>query len=105
MENLDLIDWRMLAFSSLWIFGLALILTVLGFAYYHAQRRKRGLSAELRRYNHQVVINGALVLFCLGMLGSTSPWWERVLWLLLALAFFVYFLDDLRKRKDGGDLP
>ena len=87
MENLDLIDWRMVGFSSLWILGLSIILTVLGFADYHAKTRKLRFREELRGVGYQRFIYIGLTLFCLGLLGSSSTWWEKVLWGFLALCF------------------
>jgi len=87
VENLNLIDWRMVGFSSLWILGLSIILTVLGFADFHAKTRKRRFREELRGVEYQRFINIGLALFCLGLLGSSSTWWEKVLWGILALSF------------------
>ena len=87
MENLNLIDWRMVGFSSLWILGLSIILTVLGFVDYHAKTRQRRFREELRGSGYQRFINIGLVLFCLGLLGSSSTWWEKILRGLLALSF------------------
>jgi hypothetical protein len=90
VENLNLIDWRMIGFSSLWIVGLSIILSVLGFADYHAKMRKRRFREELRGVQYQRFINIGFVLFCLGLLGSSSTWWEKVLWGLLALSFTIF---------------
>jgi len=37
MNGLELIDWRLVGFASLWIAGLSVVLTALGFADYHAR--------------------------------------------------------------------
>jgi hypothetical protein len=90
MENLSLIDWRMVAFATLWISGLALVLSALGFAYYEASQEDQKLLARLRRTGYQRAVNAGLTLFCIGMIGGSSAWWERVLWGLLAAAFAFY---------------
>jgi hypothetical protein len=103
MENLDLIDWKMVGFASLWITGLAVILSVLGFVDYHAKERKIRFRQELRRPGYQAWINVGLTLFCIGLLGSSDTWWERILWGLLALAFIWFSVQSFQEsRKNNG---
>lgn len=103
MENLDLIDWRMVGFASLWILGLAVLLTVLGFADYHAKVEGRRIRDLLREPGYQAAVNGGLTLFCLGLLGSARAWWEKALWALLAVAFLAYTVGSLRAGRRGGE--
>ena len=102
MDNLELIDWRMVAFASLWIVGLAILLTAISFAYYYAQIRGERLREELRRSGYQAAINGGLALFSTGMLGSANTWWERIVWGLLVIAFLYYALTSWRGRHAQG---
>ncbi len=90
MENLSLIDWPMVAFGALWIVGLAVILSALGFAYYEAGQADEKLRTRLSRPGYQRAMNAGLTLFCLGMIGSADALWERVLWGLLTAAFAFY---------------
>jgi len=99
VENLNLIDWRMIGFSSLWIVGLSIILSVLGFADYHAKMRKRRFREELRGVEYQRFINIGLALFCFGLLGSSSTWWEKLLWGLLALSFTFFAAQSWWKKR------
>ena len=106
MENISLVDWSMVAFAALWIIGLAVILSALGFAYYEAAQADEKLRTRLRRPVYQRALNAGLTLFCLGMIGSADALWERVLWVLLALAFAFYTwqagrIGD-RDREKGG---
>ena len=71
VENLDLIDWPMVGFASLWILGLALMLTTFGFADYHAGHERKKAREILKRSEYQVPINAGIALFCLGLLGSS----------------------------------
>ncbi|MGA2819829.1 MAG: hypothetical protein ABSF61_04125 [Anaerolineales bacterium] len=98
MQNLDLIDWRLVGISSLWILGLAVVLSALGFADYCAAVHHERWRDVLGRSSYQMALNGGLALFSLGMLGSTNAWWERLLWGLLAAAFLAYGLAGLRQR-------
>jgi multisubunit Na+/H+ antiporter MnhB subunit len=106
MENLNLINWPMVAFAALWIIGLAVILSALGFAYYEAGQADEKLRARLRRPIYQRAVNIGLTLFCLGMIGSADALWERVLWGLFAAVFAFYTwqagrIGD-RDREKGG---
>jgi hypothetical protein len=93
----------MVGFASLWILGLALILTALGFADYHAKVEARRLWAVLKEPGYQAAVNAGLALFSLGLLGSARAWWETALWGLLAAVFLAYAaasLRALRPRKE-----
>ncbi len=100
MENLELIDWRMVGSASLWITGLAILLASFGFADYHARGDAVSLREVLRRRGYQVSINVALVLFCLGLMVSTAAWWEAVLWGLLACACGYFTIQAARPGAD-----
>ena len=96
----------MVGFATLWIVGLAVILSALGFAYYKAGQAEEKLRARLRRPVFQRALNAGLTLFCLGMIGSAEAIWERVLWGLLTAAFTFYTWQAGRKgdrdREKGG---
>lgn len=92
MENVDLIDWRMVGFGAMWITGLAVILSALGFADYHAHQEGVRIRDLLKCSGYQMAINGGLTLFCLGLIDSSRNWWETVLWALLAGAFAFFAL-------------
>jgi hypothetical protein len=102
MQNLDLIDWGLVGFSSLWIGGLAAILSALGMADYHAAVSHVPMRQVLAEAGYRVAIDLGMTLFCLGMLGLAATWWERVVWGLLAGAFLAYALTAsgvLRRRR------
>jgi H+/Cl- antiporter ClcA len=97
MENLNLIDWPMVAFGASWIVGLAVILSALGFAYYEAAEVGERLRERWRLPGYQRAVNAGLMLFCLGMIGSADAIWERVVWGLLTAAFTFYTWQARRK--------
>ncbi|MGQ9555898.1 MAG: hypothetical protein ACUVWR_17495 [Anaerolineae bacterium] len=82
-----MIDWLSLAFSALWILGLALVLATLSFANYQARQAGIRLRQALSTPSFSLPISLGLLLFCLGMSYGTQPLWQRLLWLLLAAAF------------------
>jgi hypothetical protein len=87
MRNLDLIDWRLVLFSALWIVGLALLLAAFSFADYAAHERHTRTRAVLAEPGYQLAVNAGLVLFCLGLSGRVRAGWETALWIVLASAF------------------
>ena len=89
----------MVAFGSLWIAGLALVLTVFGFADHDANRQGLRTRDVLRRAGYQTAVSAGLVLFCLGLLGSSRVWWERAIWMLLVLAFAYSTWQSWRKAR------
>jgi hypothetical protein len=91
----------MVGFSSLWILGLVVILTTLGFADHHANVERFGAREVLCRPGYRVAINAALALVCLGQLGWSAAWWQKALWGLLALAFVSYVWSVPRERRAG----
>jgi hypothetical protein len=103
MENLGLINWKMVAFASLWILGLALILSVFGFVDYHAKASGGRFRDELRKSIYQAWINVGLTLFSLGMLGLADPLWESILWGILAAAFLVFGIHSFRVWRRGKE--
>jgi len=99
VENLKLIDWRMVGFASLWIFGLALILSALGLADYLVAVEGGRTRDRLREPSYQNAINVGLTLFSLGLIGSSNAWWEIVLWGLLAVSFAYFTWKGWRARR------
>lgn len=84
-----MIDWLGLVFSTLWISGLAIALSVLSFAIWQARGAGKSLRLHLGQTSNQVALNLAGLLFCLGLAGSSSRTWEQVLWVVLAVGFAV----------------
>ena len=98
MNNLDLIDWRLVGFSALWIIGLSVLLAAFSFADYVAAQRRLRTREVLGRPGYQAAMYGGLVLFCLGLVGSAHAWWEQMLWAVLAVAFGYQTWAAWRKR-------
>ncbi|MDP1545340.1 MAG: hypothetical protein Q8L87_04900 [Anaerolineales bacterium] len=82
-----MIDWVLVGFSALWIFGLGLVTAALSFANYIASQQKRRFKQALEMPACRIMINLGLVFFCLGWAGSVSAVWERIVWAVLGLMF------------------
>lgn len=102
MDNLDLIDWRMVAFSFLWILGAAILLAAAGFAYDRSRREERRFKQVFADPPYDLAVNLGLLLFSIGMLGMESALWESIIWGLLSSAFLYFTLQSI-KRLDGRD--
>ena len=87
MNPIELIDWGLIGYSTLWILGLSLIMAAISFADYTAKRMGIRLRMILQSPSYQLAINAGLVLFCSGMLGRDGTGWERLLWGILGLIF------------------
>ncbi len=82
--------------------GLAIELSVLGFVDYHAKERGERRRDLLRQPGYQIWINLGLVLFCLGVLGSSRAWWEGLIWGVLAVAFGFYAFQAYRSYREDS---
>ena len=98
MSTLDLIDWRLVAFSALWLTGLAVLLAVVSFADYLAAQQHLRTRAVLVWPGSQAATYMGFLLFCLGLLGLAHPWWQQLLWGLLAAAFAYLAWSAWRRR-------
>jgi hypothetical protein len=84
-----MIDWYSLVFNVLWIFSLGLLTAILSYAYYLAGEKKQRFRQVLESPTSRIMIDVALVLFCLGCTGSLAITWERIAFAILALIFLV----------------
>lgn len=80
-----LIDWRLVAFSALWISGLSVLLATISFADYTAHTEHVRLREALARRGYQTAIYAGLTLFAVGLSGTNTAWWQTALWVLVAL--------------------
>ena len=102
MQNLDLIDWRALGLAALWISGLAVMLSSLGFAEFRARSDSSSLRRVLERASYQAALGAGVAMFCLGLLGSSESWWEALAWGLLSAASLAYLAGRLRAWRANG---
>ncbi len=82
-----MIDWVGLITNSLWILGLAVVLSVLSAGYWSvgsSTGSKQRLRDVLRQPSFQMGLWIGLTLFCAGVALSGGRWWARVLWGVLA---------------------
>ena len=97
-----MIDWLSLALNAVWIAGCMLALAVLSISQWHTRRASASTPLRLRdalaRPRAQIALLGAAILFGLGMLGTSSAWYEQIAWGALVIAFLVQAILTYRKR-------
>ncbi len=82
-----MIDWPDLAFNSLWILGLAIILAAVSYHDWLAYRTGMRFRELLASPTWRGPFFGGTLLVCLGLALTGRVWWEKLLWAGLALAF------------------
>jgi hypothetical protein len=96
-----LIDWLGVATGALWIVGLGIILTAIGFAHYQSHAENKKLGQVLGKRTSQFVVDLGMIFFCLGLMGSVEATWERILWGILSLVFAIQ--SSIVWRTRGND--
>jgi len=99
MENLNLIDWKAVGLAALWISGLAVMLSSLGFAEFQARSDSSSVRRVLNQAHYQAALGAGLAMFCLGLLGSSESGWEALAWGLLSAASLAYLVRWLRVSR------
>ena len=97
-----MIDWLSLALNAVWIAGCMLALAILSISQWQTRRASVSTPLRLRdvlaRPRAQIALLGAAILFGLGMLGTSSAWYEQIAWGALVIAFLVQAVLSYRKR-------
>jgi hypothetical protein len=79
------IDWWNIFTNSVWISGLALALASFGYADWQAWRSDEGIRMTIQITTRSPGFALGLALACLGAGLGVSTWWQRIVWLLLAV--------------------
>lgn len=83
------IDWFGVFSNALWIVGLAVALAAVSYADWRRRLRhpRQTLRQALGRPAFQAAWSLGLLLVCVGLALTSEPWWQRLLWAALAVAF------------------
>jgi hypothetical protein len=94
-----MIDGRLLLRSAFWISGLALVLAAFSYHVWQAGVASRSLRDQLRRRSWKLAGSAGSLLVCAGLaLSPGSPGWERIAWVLFAVAFARQGVNALGRR-------
>jgi hypothetical protein len=84
-----MIPWWSVLVNTLWILGLALLLADLSFFSWLARQEGSSLRRQFNRAQFLKFFWLGLLLFALGLAGTSDRLWEVALWFLLALLCLV----------------
>ena len=98
--------------ASLWIVGLASLLATISYGFWYSRARELGLRQSFKVPRILVPFCLSLELFSIGlaMNGRTgfhpAPWWESMVWSVLALMFAIQtVVYGLAGKRFGWDSP
>jgi hypothetical protein len=94
-----MIDWASLAWNGLWVVACMLALSVVAIQHWDARTSGTRLRDGLKRRGPATVLSLAAMLFCVGMLGTSSSLIERIAWGALCLMFGVQCLEVIVRRR------
>lgn len=97
-----MIDWISVGSNTLWILGCAIGLGTLSYASWQASVYNQKFTARLRSTPILACLNLAGLLFSLGLAATSDTAIEKILWLILAVAFggllsYLVILPRLRR--------
>ena len=98
----QVIDWISVLTNSLWILGLALILSAFSYHYWQAETQNRSLRTQLNRPPFLKTMWAGFALVCAGLAGTSERTWEAVLWAVL-IGVSIFNLYNLTKNGNYGN--
>ena len=102
---MNLIDWPSLARNALWILGLSIVLAAWSYVSWLAAQRKVRTWRATGWPAFGVPASAGLAIFAISLAwGATRPW-ERVLWIILAVAFLAQAAQGWREAHRQGWQP
>lgn len=94
-----MIDWIALLFNSFWILGTAVLLAAFSYHYWLAQVEGTSVRVQLERPSFSRPFWFGFVLISLGLMGTSSRWWETAVWgLFTALSLFNFYTTFKQKE-------
>ncbi len=94
-----MINWQSVIFNSFWILGLSVLLAAISFQHWTASQNERSLRQQLGEPGFLRFFWLAVLLFAIGLAGTSQELYERILWICLAVAALLYFLRLSRPTK------
>ncbi|MCA9966879.1 MAG: hypothetical protein KC423_21670 [Anaerolineales bacterium] len=94
-----MINWQSLFFNSFWIVGLALLLAAFSYHYWVAQTTQLSLKEQLNTQPFQQLFWLSFVLVGIGLVGTSTTWWESGIWLLFTLWSVVSSVQLWRQKR------
>lgn len=99
---MTLIDWPGVARNALWIVGLSIVLAAWSYVTWDAGQRRARLRHAINWPLLQAPVAVGLLLFTASMAWSARALWERIVWVVLALAFAGQAILEWRAGSTEG---
>lgn len=87
-------NWTGLFGSTLWVLGLAIVLSTLSYAHWLAREHALRFRAVLTTFPVQITCGLGLVLVSMGLFLSSRSFGERICWALFVLLYTVLSLKQ-----------
>lgn len=94
-------NWWTLVTNLLWILGCALVLATFSYASWEAWIHHEKLRSVLARPKAQNALDAGVILFSLGLAGSSEKIWEAGFWLLMAIIFLGLVVARAVQKKSS----
>ncbi len=99
-----MIDWVGVALNAVWIAGLAIVLAAFSYHDWLARETDRRLRDVLALPSWKLTFFGGMLLACVGFAyGLSDRWWQKVIWMILALSFAYELMLLWRQGRPKGD--
>ncbi|MEM7113140.1 MAG: hypothetical protein AAF614_11960 [Chloroflexota bacterium] len=102
-----MINWASVIFNSFWIVGLAILLAAFSYHNWQATADNQPLGTLLKQRPFQLSFWLSCILIGIGLIGTSNPWWELIVWSLFTLFSIMNLAQTLRAKpaqREVGDL-
>lgn len=93
-----MIDFSGVLINSAWITGLTVLLATYSYCDWIASQQDCKLSTITHQFVPSLFLNLGLLLFCLGLLGTSSSWLERGGWLIMLILILLQIALSIREH-------
>lgn len=93
-----MIDFWGVWINSFWITGLTVLLATYSYCDWMASQQDCKLSTITQKFIPSLFLNLGLLLFCLGLLGTSNSWLERLGWLIMLILILLQIALSIREH-------
>ena len=79
------IDWHVVWTNGLWILGTAVLLGTFSYTYWLSQTQSKSLAEINQQPSYSRLFWFGFLLILLGLIFTSTRWWETAVWLLLTV--------------------
>jgi hypothetical protein len=100
--RMNLIDWPSLVRNALWLLGLSVVLAAWSHLSWQAARREVRVWRAIGWAVFEVPASAGLALFAISLAWGATRTWERILWMILGVAFLAQMILGWRRARRQG---